>query len=75
MVSKQTAAIDVRLADGTSLPARIIDTGDARASFFVAVWSAPSRWEALIARDAAGVSPQRCAAGCVIRAGNDDVCR
>jgi hypothetical protein len=54
VVSKQTAAIDVRLADGTSLPARIIDTGDVRASFFVAVWSAPSRWEALIARDAAG---------------------
>jgi hypothetical protein len=54
VVSKQTAAIDVRLADGTSLPARIIDTGDARASFFVAVWSAPSGWEALIARDAAG---------------------
>jgi len=54
VVSKQTAAIDVRLADGTSLPARIIDTGDARASFFVAVWSAPSRWEELIARDAAG---------------------
>jgi hypothetical protein len=54
VVSKQTAAIDVRLADGTSLPARIIDTGDPRASFFVAVWSAPSRWEALIARDAAG---------------------
>jgi hypothetical protein len=54
VVSKQTATIDVQLADGTSLPAQIIDTGDPRASFFVAVWSAPSRWEALIARDAAG---------------------
>lgn len=54
VVSKQTAAVDVLLADGTSLPARIIDTGDARASFFVAVWSAPSPWDALIARDAAG---------------------
>jgi hypothetical protein len=54
VVSKQTAAIDVRLADGTSLPARIIDTGDARASFFVAVWSTPTRWEVMIARDAAG---------------------
>jgi hypothetical protein len=54
VVSKQTAAIEVRLADGTSLPAQIIDTGDARASFFVAVWSTPSRWEVLIARDAAG---------------------
>ncbi|HET7504171.1 MAG TPA: hypothetical protein VFK02_24290 [Kofleriaceae bacterium] len=54
VVSKQTAAIDVRLADGTSLPAQIIDTGDTRASFFVAVWSTPSHWEALIARDAAG---------------------
>jgi len=54
VVSKQTATIDVRLADGTSLPARIIDTGDPRASFFVAVWSAPVRWEVMIARDAAG---------------------
>ena len=54
MVSKQTAAIEVRLADGTSLPARIVDTGDPRGSFFVAVWSTPSSWEALIARDAAG---------------------
>ena len=53
VVSKQTATIEVRLADGTTLPAQIIDTGDARASFFVAVWSAPA-WEALIARDAAG---------------------
>jgi hypothetical protein len=55
VVSKRTAAIDVRLADGTTLPAEIIDTGDARASFFVAVWSAPSHWEVMIARDAAGV--------------------
>jgi hypothetical protein len=54
VVSKQTAAIEVRLADGTSLPAQIIDTGDARASFFAAVWSAPSHWEVMIARDAAG---------------------
>jgi hypothetical protein len=54
VVSKQTAAIDVRLADGTILPAQIIDTGDPRASFFVAVWSTPSGLDALIARDAAG---------------------
>jgi hypothetical protein len=54
VVSKQTAAIDVRLADGTSLPAQIIDTGDARANFFVAVWSTPVPWEVMIARDAAG---------------------
>ena len=54
VVSKQTAAIDVRLADGTSLPAQIIDTGDPRANFFVAVWSAPFQWEVMIARDAAG---------------------
>ena len=54
VVSKQTAAIEVRLADGTRLPAQIIDTGDPRASFFVAVWSAPIRWEVIIARDAAG---------------------
>jgi hypothetical protein len=38
-----------------SLPQRaIIDTGDPRASCFVAVWSAPSHWEVMIARDAAG---------------------
>jgi hypothetical protein len=54
VVSKQTVTIDVRRADGTILPAQIIDTGDARASFFVAVWSTPSGLEALIARDAAG---------------------
>lgn len=54
VVSKQTAAIDVQLADGTSLSAQVIDTGDARASFFVAVWSAPTIWEVMIARDAAG---------------------
>jgi hypothetical protein len=54
VVSKQTAAIEVRLADGTTLPAQIVDTGDARASFFVAVWSRPSPWEVVIARDAAG---------------------
>lgn len=54
VVSKQTAAIDVRLADGTGLAAQIIDTGDLRANFFVAVWSAPSPWEVMIARDAAG---------------------
>jgi hypothetical protein len=54
VVSKQTAAIEVRLADGTSLPAQIVDTGDARANFVVAVWSAPFQWEVMIARDAAG---------------------
>jgi hypothetical protein len=53
VVSKQTAAIDVQFADGTSLPAEIIDTGDPRASFFVLVWPAPD-WEVMIARDAAG---------------------
>ena len=54
VVSKQTAAIEVRLADGTRLSAQIIDTGDARANFFVAVWSVPFHWDVLIARDAAG---------------------
>ena len=53
VVSKQTATIDVQLADGTSMPAQIIDTGDPRASFFVAVWAAPP-WEVMTARDAAG---------------------
>lgn len=55
VVSKQTASIDVRLTDGTILPAQIIDTGDPRASFFFVVWSTPANWEAMIARDAAGV--------------------
>ena len=54
VVSKQTATIDVQLADGTSLPAQIVDTGDPRASFFVVVWPAPANWEVMIARDAAG---------------------
>jgi hypothetical protein len=54
VVSKQTAAIEVYLADGTILPAQIIDTGDPRASFLVAVWPAPIHWDVMIARDAAG---------------------
>jgi hypothetical protein len=54
VVSKQIAAIDVRLANGTTLPAQIIDTGDQRANFFVVVWSVPFHWEVMIARDATG---------------------
>jgi len=54
VVSKQTAAVDVHLVNGAVLPAQLIDTGDPRASFFIAVWTA-DEWEKLVARDARGV--------------------
>jgi hypothetical protein len=55
VVSKQTAAIEVQFDDGTHLPAQIIDTGDARANFFVLVWSTPTQWEKMVALDAIGL--------------------
>jgi hypothetical protein len=54
VVSKQTVAVEVHLTDGTIIPAQIVDTGDERASFFVAVWSAAPEWKMAIARDASG---------------------
>jgi hypothetical protein len=54
VVSKQAAAVEVHLADGTSFLARLIDTGDPRASFIVAFWSAACPWTSLVARDATG---------------------
>jgi hypothetical protein len=54
VISKQVSTIEVHLADGATLPARIIDTGDPRASFFVAVWSGPFAWTTLVARDVSG---------------------
>jgi hypothetical protein len=53
VVSKQAAAVEVHLANGTVVPAQLIDTGDARAAFFIAFWPAAD-WEKLVARDARG---------------------
>ena len=44
----------MRLSGGRTISAQIVDIGDPRASFFVAAWPGPDRWEALIARDASG---------------------
>jgi hypothetical protein len=54
VVSKVTAAVELHLTGGTVVPARLIDTGDPRASFFVVVWSSSAGWKAAVARDAGG---------------------
>ncbi len=51
--SRQAATVDVQLASGDSVPARIVDIGDRRASFFVASWPSGG-WRILVARDAVG---------------------
>jgi hypothetical protein len=53
VVAPAVATVEARLDDGTVIPARLIDVGDERARFFVAVWSgAPCT--AVVARDASG---------------------
>jgi hypothetical protein len=54
VVSKQAVEVEVRLTDGATIPAQIVDIGDDRANFFVAVWPSSVSWTALLARDAAG---------------------
>jgi hypothetical protein len=53
VVSKHATSVEVHLATGAVVPARIIDTGDPRASFFIAFWSSAD-WAKLVARDARG---------------------
>jgi hypothetical protein len=53
VVSKQATAVEVKLTNGAAISAQVIDTGDRRASFFVAAWPAGT-WDRLIARDATG---------------------
>jgi hypothetical protein len=53
VVAPAAATVEVRLDDGSVIPARLVDVGDERARFFVAVWSgAPCT--AVVARDPGG---------------------
>jgi hypothetical protein len=58
VVSRQAATIEVKLEGSASVPARIIDTGDPRAQFFIATWPA-GRWQLLVARDTEGNELER----------------
>jgi hypothetical protein len=63
-VSKQAATVEVHLATGAVVPARIIDTGDPRASLFIAFWSGAewAKWSGATpeARSWRRSSPRRC---------------
>jgi hypothetical protein len=53
VVAPAVATVEARLEDGSVIPARLVDVGDERATFFVAVWSgAPCI--AVVARDSGG---------------------
>jgi hypothetical protein len=53
VVAPAAATVEARLEDGSVIPTRLIDVGDERARFFVAVWSgAPCT--AVVARDPGG---------------------
>jgi hypothetical protein len=53
VVAPAAATVEARLEDGSVIPARLVDVGDERARFFVAVWSgAPCI--AVVARDPGG---------------------
>lgn len=53
VVALAVATVEAQLEDGSVIPARLVDVGDERARFFVAVWSgAPCT--AVVARDAGG---------------------
>lgn len=53
VVAPAVATVEARLEDGSVIPARLVDVGDERARFFVAVWSgAPCT--AVVARDPGG---------------------
>jgi hypothetical protein len=54
VVSPQAASVELEMADGSIVPVRIIDVGDRRANFFVAVWSTSVDWQKLVARDGNG---------------------
>jgi hypothetical protein len=53
VVSRQAASVEVALSTGGSVPARIVDTGDPRACFFIATWPA-GEVRSIVARDAGG---------------------
>jgi hypothetical protein len=53
VVAPAVATVEVRLEDGSVIPARLVDVGDERARFFVAVWSG-ALCTAVVARDPGG---------------------
>jgi hypothetical protein len=54
VVSKEVASVEVLLANGAMVAARIVDTGHPRASFFVAAWAVPVDWKTMVAKDFRG---------------------
>jgi hypothetical protein len=53
VVAPAVATVEARLEDGSVIPTRLVDVGDERARFFVAVWSG-ARCKAVVARDPSG---------------------
>jgi hypothetical protein len=53
VVAPAVATVEARLEDGSVIPAQLVDVGDERALFFVAVWSG-ARCVAVVARDLGG---------------------
>jgi hypothetical protein len=53
VVATAVAIVEVRLEDGSVIPAQLVDVGDERVRFFVAVWSG-ARCAAVVARDPGG---------------------
>jgi hypothetical protein len=53
VVAPAVATVEARLEDGSVIPAQLVDVGDERARFFVAVWSG-ARCAAVVARDPGG---------------------
>jgi hypothetical protein len=53
VVAPAVATVEAQLEDGSVIPAELVDVGDERARFFVAVWSG-ARCAAVVARDPGG---------------------
>lgn len=53
VVAPAVATVEARLEDGSVIPAQLVDVGDERARFFVAVWSG-AHCAAVVARDPGG---------------------
>lgn len=53
VVAPAVATVEAQLEDGSVIPAQLVDVGDERARFFVAVWSG-ARCTAVVAHDAGG---------------------
>ena len=53
VVAPAVATVEAELEDGSVIPTQLVDVGDERARFFVAVWSG-ARCAAVVARDPGG---------------------